>query len=213
MRVTETFASLQGESTHAGRKCFFIRLSGCNLNCSYCDTLYARSFDAGSERSVEELAHEVLASGLKLAEITGGEPLCSPETPRLCQALLDAGIEVLMETNGSMPIDQIPREVRKILDCKLPGSGMSGFNCYENYALLESHDEVKFVVSSRSDFEFASDIIVKYALFERTPHLIASPVWGRVSFEDLSSWVMESPLPWRMQLQMHKIIWGDRRGV
>lgn len=213
MRVTETFASLQGESTHAGRKCFFIRLSGCNLNCSYCDTLYACSFDAGSERSVEELVREVLSSGLKLAEITGGEPLCSPDTPRLCQALLDAGIEVLMETNGSMPIDQIPREVRKILDCKLPGSGMSGFNCYENYALLESHDEVKFVVSSRSDFEFASDIIVKYALFERTPHLIASPVWGRVSFEDLSSWVMESPLPWRMQLQMHKIIWGDRRGV
>ncbi len=213
MRICETFASLQGESTHAGRKCFFIRLSGCNLDCSYCDTGYARAFDAGRSRTVESIVEEVLSSHLKLAEITGGEPLCDPETPRLCAMLLDSGIEVLLETNGSMPIDDVPKEVRKILDCKLPDSGMSGFNRYENYALLQKHDEVKFVISSRRDFDFACDVIEKYALFERTPHLIASPVWGRISFEELSSLVMESPLPWRMQLQMHKIIWGDRRGV
>ena len=213
VRVCETFASLQGESTHAGRKCFFIRLAGCNLDCSYCDTRYARSFEAGTQRSVASLVDEVLSSGLTLAEITGGEPLCSPETPHLCQALIDKGIEVLLETNGSMPIGDVPVQVRKILDCKLPDSGMSGSICYENYALLQKHDEVKFVISSRADFDFACEIIVKYALFERTPHLIASPVWGRVSFEELSSYVMESPLPWRMQLQMHKIIWGDRRGV
>ena len=159
------------------------------------------------------MVNEVIASKLTLAEITGGEPLCDPETPRLCTMLLDAGIEVLLETNGSMPIDDVPEAVRKILDCKLPDSGMSAYNCYENYALLQRHDEVKFVVSSRSDFNFACDIIEKYALYERTPHLIASPVWGRISFEELSSLVMESPLPWRMQLQMHKIIWGDLRGV
>jgi 7-carboxy-7-deazaguanine synthase len=167
----------------------------------------------GEERSVDSLVDEVCASGLTLAEITGGEPLCQAETPLLCRRLLDAGIEVLLETNGSLSIASVPREVRKILDCKLPDSGMSAFNCYDNYALLEKHDEVKFVISSRRDFDFACEIIEKYALFERTPHLIASPVWGKAAFDELSSWVMESPLPWRMQLQMHKIIWGDRRGV
>ena len=213
MRVCETFASLQGESTHAGRKCFFIRLMGCNLNCSYCDTAYARTFEGGVERSVDSLVEEVISSGLSLAEITGGEPLCSPDTPVLCQKLLDAGIEVLVETNGSLPLDALPVQVRKIVDCKLPDSGMSSFICYDNFDKLQKHDEVKFVISSRRDFDFACDVIVKYALSERTPHLIASPVWGKVSFEELSSWVMDSPLPWRMQLQMHKIIWGDRRGV
>lgn len=213
MRVCETFASLQGESTHAGRKCFFIRLAGCNLDCSYCDTAYARSFDEGTERSLEELVSEVKASGLSLVEITGGEPLCTPETPALCQALLDSGLEVLLETNGSLSIAEVPLPVRKILDCKLPDSGMAESNFFGNYALLQKHDEVKFVVSSRRDFDYACDVIEKYALFNRTPHLIASPVWGKVAFEELSSWIMETALPLRMQLQMHKIIWGDRRGV
>ena len=213
MRVCETFASLQGESTHAGRKCFFIRLMGCNLNCSYCDTGYARSFEGGEERSVDSLVEEVIASGLTLAEITGGEPLCASETPLLCRKLLDAGIEVLIETNGSLPIDSLPGEVRKIVDCKLPDSGMSSFICYDNFKLLQKHDEVKFVISDRRDFDFACDVIEKYDLPRYTPHLIASPVWGRVKFDELSSWVIDSSVPLRMQLQMHKIIWGDRRGV
>lgn len=213
MRVCETFASLQGESTHAGRKCFFIRLSGCNLNCSYCDTLYGRSAGAGVERSVDDLLQEALASKLKLVEITGGEPLCNPAAPRLCQVLLDHGFEVLLETNGSLPIADVPREVRKILDCKLPGSGMHLYNLYANYCLLQKHDEVKFVISDRNDFDFACRIIEKFDLPSYTANLIASPVWGRVTFEELSSWVIETHLPLRMQLQMHKIIWGDRRGV
>lgn len=213
MRVCETFASLQGESTHAGRKCFFIRLSGCNLNCSYCDTLYGRSFDAGEERSLDSLVREALDSGLKLVEITGGEPLCSQETPALCQALLDKGFEVLIETNGSLSLAPLPSQVRKIVDCKLPGSGMHRHNLYSNYSLLQKHDEVKFVISDRNDFDFACGIIEKYDLVSFTPNLIASPVWGKVTFEELSSWVIGSPLPLRMQLQMHKIIWGDRRGV
>jgi len=213
VRVCETFASLQGESTHAGRKCFFIRLSGCNLNCSYCDTLYGRSFEAGCERSVDSLVREALSSGLKLVEITGGEPLCTPEAPELCQALLDKGFEVLLETNGSLSLSAVPAAVRKIVDCKLPGSGMAEHNLYENYPLLQQHDEVKFVISDRRDFDFACNVIEKYSLDSLTPNLIASPVWGKVSFEELSSWVLESPVPLRMQLQMHKIIWGDRRGV
>ena len=213
MRVCETFASIQGESTHAGRKCFFIRLSGCNLNCSYCDTLYGRSFEAGNERSVNSLVQEALSSGLKLVEITGGEPLCCASTPELCQALLDKGFEVLLETNGSLSLSAVPAAVRKIVDCKLPGSGMAEHNLYENYPLLQHHDEVKFVISDRKDFDFACNIIEKYSLTSFTSNLIASPVWGKVSFEELSSWVLGSPVPLRMQLQMHKIIWGDRRGV
>ena len=118
-----------------------------------------------------------------------------------------------METNGSLSIADVPCEVRKILDCKLPDSGMAEHNCYGNYALLQKHDEVKFVVSSRRDFDFACDVVERYSLRQRTPHLIVSPVWGKVGFEELSSWVMESSLPFRMQLQMHKIIWGDRPGV
>lgn len=213
MFVCETFASLQGESTHAGRKCFFIRLSGCNLNCSYCDTQYGRAFGTGSERTVDSLVKEALDSGLRLVEITGGEPLCSEETPALCRALLEQGFEVLLETNGSLSVAEVPREVRKILDCKLPASGMHLHNLYDNYSLLQKHDEIKFVISDRNDFEFACGIIEKYDLPSFTPNLIASPVWGKVTFEELSSWVIESPLPLRMQLQMHKIIWGDRRGV
>lgn len=213
MLVNEIFASLQGESTHAGRKCFFIRLCRCNLKCSYCDTVYAQSEDSGKEFQIEELVKAVRASGLSLVEITGGEPLCTPETPALCGALLEAGFEVLLETNGSMPIDKVPCAVRKILDCKLPDSGMSEYNLYSNYELLQKHDEVKFVVSSCRDFEFACDVVRKYRLPERTGNLIVSPVWGRIAFEDLAALVIESELPLRMQLQMHKIIWGDKRGV
>lgn len=146
-------------------------------------------------------------------EITGGEPLCTPEAPELCQALLDKGFEVLLETNGSLSLSAVPAAVRKIVDCKLPGSGMAEHNLYENYPLLQQHDEVKFVISDRRDFDFACNVIEKYSLDSLTPNLIASPVWGKVSFEELSSWVLESPVPLRMQLQMHKIIWGDRRGV
>jgi len=211
--VCETFSSIQGESSHAGKKCFFIRLSGCDLNCSYCDTTYARSPESGVERTVAELVEEAKRAALPTVEITGGEPLCSPETPALCNALLDAGFEVLLETNGAHPIDAIPAEVCRILDCKLPGSGMSGRNCTANYALLTPRDEVKFVISDRGDFDHACAVIEKYRLYERTLHLIASPVWGRVDFAELAAWVMASPLPWRMQLQMHKVIWGDRRGV
>ncbi len=211
MKICELFSGIQGESTHAGRRCFFLRLTGCNLRCSYCDTAYA--WEGGRDLSISELVAAARNSGLGLVEITGGEPLLQSETPALCRALLAAGQEVLLETNGSLSIAEVPSEVRKILDCKLPDSGMSARNRYENYALLQAHDEVKFVVSSRADFDFGAAVIEKYALPDKTPNLIFSPVWGKVDFEELADWVLHCGLPVRMQLQLHKIIYGDRRGV
>ena len=209
--VIETFASIQGESTHAGRRCFFIRLAGCNLRCTYCDTTYA--WDGGNMLSVSKLVAMALDSGTALVEVTGGEPLIHEETPLLLQSLLDAGMEVLLETNGSLPIAAVPAGVRKILDCKTPGSGMAEKNLFANWELLQSHDEVKFVVSSREDFDWSTDLIKRYSLPEKTANLIFSPVWGKVTFEELARWVMECGLPVRMQLQLHKMIWGDKKGV
>ena len=213
IKIIEHFTSLQGESTHAGRICNFIRLAGCNLRCSYCDTLYGQDFSAGEEWELADIIQWHVSTAIPLVEVTGGEPLATPAGAAVCRALVDTGSEVLLETNGSRPIDHVPAAVRKILDCKLPGSGMEMHNLYSNYPLLQKHDEVKFVISDRRDFDFACDVIEKYDLPRYTPHLIASPVWGRVKFDELSSWVIDSSVPLRMQLQMHKIIWGDRRGV
>lgn len=209
--VIETFSSIQGESTHAGRRCFFIRLAQCNLRCSYCDTDYA--WDGGCLKSVDELTALAVDSGTGLVEVTGGEPLVHAETPHLLQALLDAGLEVLLETNGSLSIAGVPAAVRKILDCKTPGSGMAEANLFDNWKLLYPHDEVKFVISSREDFDWSLAKIRQYGLSDRTANIIFSPVWGRVDFQELARWIVECDLPVRMQLQMHKIIWGDKKGV
>ena len=213
IKIIEHFTSLQGESTHAGRICNFIRLAGCNLRCNYCDTLYGQEFNSGEEWELDAIVEWHRSTGIPLVEVTGGEPLATPAGAALCRALCDTGSEVLLETNGSMPIGEVPREVRKILDCKLPDSGMERFNCYENYGLLQPHDEVKFVVSSRVDFDFAIEVIRRYKLAEKTANLLFSPVWGRVDFQDLAQWVISSGVPIRMQLQMHKIIWGNKPGV
>lgn len=202
---------MQGESTQAGRRCFFIRLEGCNLNCSYCDTEYARS--GGVEKSVSELVELAVASKVPLVEITGGEPLLEKELPELCSRLMDRGLEVMIETNGSMDVSVIPEGVRRIIDCKLPDSGMEKFNMYGNFSGLTALDEVKFVVSSKEDFDFALEVISRCGLEESPAALLASPVWGRVSFEELAGWVIESGSRLRMQLQMHKLIWGDKKGV
>lgn len=209
--VIETFSSIQGESTHAGKRCFFIRLAGCNLDCNYCDTAYARN--GGVKRPVSELAAEAAESGMDVVEITGGEPLLHPATPLLVQKLLDMDLPVLIETNGSLDISLLPRGCCRIVDCKTPGSGMAESNLWSNFTHLTPDDEVKFVVSSAADFQWSQEVIKKYDLPRRTPHLIFSPVWGRISFEELASLVVKSPYPVRMQLQMHKIIWGDKKGV
>ena len=209
--VVETFVSIQGESTHAGRRCFFIRLAGCNLRCNYCDTQYA--WDGGVLTPVDELVSIAMSSNTGLVEVTGGEPLIHEDAPLLMQKLLDSGMEVLLETNGSVSIAGVPEKVRKIVDCKTPGSGMAQSNCFENFALLMPHDEVKFVISSYDDFQWSLGVIEKYDLPGKTGNLIFSPVWGRVKFEDLADWVVKCDCPVRMQLQMHKLIWGDRKGV
>lgn len=211
LQIIETFKSVQGESTHAGKVCFFIRLSGCNLRCSYCDTEYA--WEGGILRSVESIAAEVEASGCRTVEITGGEPLMQQETPLLAEKLLAMGKEVLIETNGSLDFSILPPGCCRIVDCKLPGSGMADKNCYQAYKHLTSRDEVKFVVSDRNDFDFAVDVIKKYRLNEKTPHLLFSPVWGRIAPETLAELVVNCPVPARMQIQMHKVIWGDKKGV
>ena len=211
LSVCETFSSIQGESTHAGRPCFFIRLAGCSCSCSYCDTEYAKA--PGREYALADLVSLTRDSGLKLVEVTGGEPMEQRETPKLCRLLLDAGFEVLLETNGTIPLDAVPAGVRRIVDCKLPSSGMAARNCVDNYKLLGSGDEVKFVVGSREDFEYAARVIAEHLLADAGCELLVSPVWGAVVLPELAKWVLESGLPLRMQLQMHKIIWGDRRGV
>lgn len=209
--VCETFSSIQGESTHAGRRCFFIRLAGCNLRCSYCDSAYA--WTGGVERTPEELAAAAAASGMDCVEITGGEPLIHAATSKLAALLLDSGREVLVETNGSLDISVLPDGCRRIVDCKLPDSGMAERQNWRNFELLTPRDEVKFVTSSRRDFDYALDVIDRAALASRTPHLIFSPVRDRIDPAELARWVLDCDRPVRMQLQLHKILWGDRRGV
>ena len=211
LSVCETFSSIQGESTHAGRPCFFIRLAGCSCRCSYCDTEYAKQ--PGREYGIDELVTLARSSGLKLVEVTGGEPMEQEETPLLCRRLSEDGFEVLLETNGTLPLDAVPVGVHRIVDCKLPSSGMAKRNCVHNYDLLGSGDEVKFVIGSRGDFDYAVGVIGSFRLADKKCELLVSPVWGSVEFADLAEWVMKSGLPLRMQLQLHKLIWGDRKGV
>ena len=211
LRVCETFASLQGESTRAGRRCFFIRLAGCSHRCSYCDTAYA--WEGGEALSVEALVDRAKRAGIPLVEVTGGEPMEQNETPHLCRELLDAGFEVLLETNGAHDLGEIPQGVRRIIDCKTPSSGMAERHDFKNFEHLRDTDEIKFVVGSRGDFDYAVKVVKDYDLTGKKCELLISPVCGKVELADLAAWVLASGLPLRMQLQMHKIIWGDRRGV
>ena len=215
LNVAETFASIQGESTHAGRLCFFIRLAGCNLACSYCDTCYAQAENSGQDRSIAELVAEVKASKINLVELTGGEPALQKNAPALAQALLDEGLEVLMETNGTVLLDKFPARVKRIIDVKLPSSGMSDRNETGNYALLKAGDEIKFVTGSYEDFQWALNWIDLWHLDQAGVPLIFSVVFGRVKPEELVQWMLESQRSYlRFQLQMHKFIWPpEMRGV
>lgn len=205
LKICERFVSLQGESTQAGRLCYFIRLSGCNLSCAYCDTRYAES---GEMMSLNAIMAGVRRTGVKLVEITGGEPLTQEATPVLAEMLLNEGFEVMLETNGACDITVMPEGVRRIVDCKLPGSGMWEYNLWSNFDHLTGLDEVKFVVSSRSDFECALKVVKDYSL-EKKCEILYSPVFGKVGFAELAQWVIDSRAPGRMQLQMHKLIWGS----
>ncbi len=212
--VTETFLSIQGESTHAGRLCFFIRLAGCNLKCRYCDTQYSANLTGGKAEMLDLLVVKAVSSGVDLVEITGGEPLTQPATISLCEKLLDAGMTVLVETNGSMPIWELPENVIRILDCKTPSSGESGSNLYKNYDFITPADEVKFVISDREDYDFSRKIIREYDLSSKTQNLLFSPVWDKITPQQLATWMIADRPAARLQLQMHKLIWGpDKTGV
>ena len=209
--VCETFASLMGESTRAGVPAYFIRLTGCNLRCRYCDTAYA--YEGGRQMTVAALVERVRAQPQRLVLVTGGEPLLQAETPVLLTELLDAGLTTCLETNGSLPIGAVDARVHRILDVKGPGSGMAEHNDWGNLDLLTPEDEVKFVVGDRADFTWALEVIERHGLAERLPVLI-SPVFGQVSLQEAAAWILASGLPVRLNLQLHKYIWGPEvRGV
>jgi 7-carboxy-7-deazaguanine synthase len=210
--VNETFLSVQGESTHAGRPCFFIRLAGCHLRCSYCDTEYA--FHEGREQTVDEAVAKAREAGVKLVEITGGEPLLQKPVYTLMGRLLAEGFEVMLETSGSIDASRVPVAVRRIFDVKTPGSGEADANRWENFAneALHEGDEIKFVIGSREDYEWAREA-VRTRLARVTLPILFSPVWDAVKPADLAAWILEDKLPVRFQLQMHKVVWGDKRGV
>jgi 7-carboxy-7-deazaguanine synthase len=211
LTVCETFISLLGESTLAGLPAFFIRLSGCNLRCTYCDTTYA--YEEGGTRSVESLVDAARSSSQRLMLVTGGEPLLQKGTMMLLEELIRAGLEVMVETNGSLPIQGIDSRVRRVVDIKCPGSGMSSHNLWTNLEILTPRDEVKFIISDQDDFNWALEVTTIYRLTDRLPVLI-SPVFGALSLSEVAAWIVKSGRPLRLNLQLHKYIWGPEvRGV
>jgi 7-carboxy-7-deazaguanine synthase len=211
LRVNEIFHSIQGESTRAGEPCVFVRLTGCNLRCVWCDTAYA--FHEGRQMQLDEVLDRVAGYGCSLVEVTGGEPLLQAEVIPLLQALVELGHEVLLETGGSLPIEQVPPGVRRIIDVKCPASGESAANRWENLAELREGDELKFVLADRADYDWAAQQIRSRDLAGRCPCLV-SPVHGALDAGELARWVLEDRLPVRVQLQLHKLLWPDLlRGV
>lgn len=212
VRVTEIFKSLQGESSFAGQPCVFVRLTGCALRCVWCDTAYA--FSGGTERAVEDVAAEAASYGVPLVEITGGEPLEQEGFYALSEALLARGHTVLVETGGHVRLDRVDPRVVKIVDVKCPGSGMEGANDLTNLALLSPRDEVKFVVAGRADFDFALRLVRAHDLASKHTVLV-SPVFEGASSPiagEVAEWVRDSGLPLRLNLQLHKLLWGDVAG-
>lgn len=210
--INEIFHSIQGESSYAGQPCVFVRLTACDLRCSWCDTPYA--FHEGRKRTVDDIVAEVSAIGCPLVEVTGGEPLLQEEVYPLMQALLDAGHRVLLETGGHRSTARVPPEVVTILDVKCPGSGESHRNDWTNLARLRPHDEVKFVVKDRADYDYAREVMERHALATHAAAVHVSPVHGVLPPAELAAWVLADRLPARVQLQVHKVIWSpDTRGV
>ena len=211
LTVHEIFHSIQGESSHAGRPCVFVRLTGCNLRCIWCDTAHA--FHEGEPLSVDEVVRRVGSYGCELVEVTGGEPLLQPDALRLMRELLDRGHAVLLETGGSLPIDEVPEGVVRIVDVKCPGSGESERNHWENLERLRPADEVKFVIADRADYDWAVDRVRECRLWRRCTVLF-SAVQGRLDPGDLARWVLEDRLVVRVQIQLHKVLWpGVERGT
>lgn len=213
LKVNEIFYSIQGESSHAGKPCVFIRLTGCNLRCTYCDTTYA--YDQGKENTIPQILDAIREYGCPLVEVTGGEPLLQHETPSLVQGLLDARYQVLLETNGSLDIAQVSQGCVRIVDIKCPSSGMAHTGNLANLEALSERDELKFVIADREDFCFACNVVdrIERRRVTRGPIHFA-PVSGILAAKDLAAWILESHLPVRLQLQLHKVLWPKKkRGV
>jgi len=212
LTVNEIFHSIQGESTYAGRPCVFVRLTACDLRCSWCDTPYA--FHEGRKMSVDEVLAAVDRHGCPLVEITGGEPLLQEDVYPLMEQLLARGLTVMIETGGHRSISRVPADVLKIVDVKCPGSGEAHRNHWENLAAVGSRDEVKFVIKDREDYEYARDVVARYGLAGKAGAILFSPVHGVLDARVLSEWVLSDRLPVRLQLQLHKFIWSpETRGV
>jgi 7-carboxy-7-deazaguanine synthase len=212
LTINEIFYSIQGESTYSGRPCVFVRLTGCDLRCSWCDTAYA--FNEGRKMSVDDVLQEVERYNSPLVEVTGGEPLLQSEVYPLMDRLLESGRTVLLETGGQIDVSRVPGAVVKVMDVKCPGSGESEKNEWANIDRLGPRDQVKFVVKDRADYEYARATLVRHSLDRRCAAVLFSPVHGVLHPKELSEWILEDRLPVRLQLQIHKHIWGaDVRGV
>jgi 7-carboxy-7-deazaguanine synthase len=212
LTVNEIFYSIQGESTRAGRPCVFVRLTACDLRCSWCDTPYA--FHEGRKMSVDDVLAAVAEHRCDLVEITGGEPLLQEDVYPLMERLIAAGRTVMLETGGHRSIERVPEPVLKVVDVKCPGSGEADRNDWTNLARLARHDEVKFVIKDRADYEYARDVIARNDLAARAAAVLMSPVHGVLEPRTLSEWMLADHLPARLQLQLHKYIWDpNARGV
>ncbi|MGA9056400.1 MAG: radical SAM protein [Terriglobia bacterium] len=212
MVITEIFKSIQGESTYAGLPCLFVRLTGCNLRCHWCDTAYA--FNGGQKMAVADVLARIRQLGGKLVELTGGEPLLQQEVYPLTDHLLAEGYRVLVETSGERNLAQLPREVVKVVDVKCPGSGEEGKFCFDNLALLERKDQIKFVILNEDDYRYARAFLAEHNLHRHVEEVIFSPVFAQLAPRNLAAWILRDGLEVRMGLQLHKFIWGpDARGV
>ncbi len=207
IKVNEIFKSIQGESSFAGLPCTFVRLSGCNLRCTYCDTNYAL-YD-GEELSDDKIIAKIEEYGVKLVEFTGGEPLLQADTPPLIHTLLDKGYTVLIETNGSICIGCLDERLRIIMDVKTPGSGMDRRINHKNFLLLKKTDELKFVILDEADYIWSRDFIKEHDLLDKFENILFSPVYGKLDPKLLVAWIMKDGLPVRFQLQLHKYVWED----
>ncbi len=212
LTVNEIFYSIQGESTFAGSPCVFVRLTACDLRCTWCDTPYA--FVEGAKRSVDEVAQDVLSHGCPLVEVTGGEPLLQEDVYPLMERLLASGLTVLLETGGHLSLERVPPGVITVMDIKCPGSGEAARNAWTNLDRLRRHDQVKFVIKDRTDYDFARDVVHRHALDRRVAAVLFSPVHAVMDPRTLAEWVLQDGLPVRVQLQVHKYIWdAETRGV
>lgn len=209
LRITEIFASLQGESSRVGLPTVFVRLTGCPLRCVWCDTEYA--FQGGAPRTLESIVREVSAHGVRHVCVTGGEPLAQKSCPALLVELCDAGFSVSLETSGALDISQVDQRVARIMDLKAPGSGEADRNRWENLPFLDANDEIKIVLADERDYTWARQVIEEHDLSNRCGILL-SPVQGQLSPTDLADWIVRDRLPVRFQLQLHKILWHDARG-